>query len=170
MLHGSRTRKYWEVTTTYQFKAYTNSTSTKAEDKRETEESQLKERGSGLKTTANEFMESVLKTRWEMLFPSLAVPGQCIKVENVATSLFRGDGPYITQTLEGNYLTNAASSRITTNLKKEVRDFLHLHVSWRVHSDWKHCWKWLPQRRQRRRRARRQWRWRRLPVKITVLV
>ena len=28
----------------------------------------MKERGSGLKITSNEFMESVLETRWEMIF------------------------------------------------------------------------------------------------------
>ena len=39
-------------------KAYTNSTSTKGKQK--TAESQMKERGSGLKTTFNEVMESVL--------------------------------------------------------------------------------------------------------------
>ena len=45
------------------FKAHSNSTSTKGEGKKKTAESQMKERGSGLKTTSNEFMESVLETR-----------------------------------------------------------------------------------------------------------
>ena len=44
------------------FKAYTNSTSAKGEGKKKTAESQMKERGSALKPTSNEFMESVLKT------------------------------------------------------------------------------------------------------------
>ena len=39
--------------------------------------------------------------------------------------LFRHDGPYITQLLEGNYFTNAARSTITTNLKQEVRDYVY---------------------------------------------
>ena len=33
--------------------------------------------------------------------PSLAVPEECIKVEDVATFVFRRDGPYIAQLLEG---------------------------------------------------------------------
>ena len=41
-------------------KAYTNSTSTKRQVKMKTVESQMKERGSGQKTTSNEFMEPVL--------------------------------------------------------------------------------------------------------------
>ena len=45
-------------------RAYTNSTSTKGEGKKKTAESQMKEKGSGLKPTSNEFMESVL----EMIF------------------------------------------------------------------------------------------------------
>ena len=42
-----------------------------------------------------------------------------------ATSLFRRDGPYIAQLLEGNYFSNAARSRITTNLQQEVRDYVY---------------------------------------------
>ena len=57
--------------------------------------------------------------------PRTAVPEECIKVEDVATSLFRRDGPYIAQLLEGNSFTNAARSRITTNLKQEVRDYVY---------------------------------------------
>ena len=49
---------------------------------------------------------------------------ECIKVEDVATSVFRRDGPYIAQLLEGNYFSNAARSRITTNLQQEVRDYV----------------------------------------------
>ena len=45
-------------------RAYTNSTSTKGQGKKKTAESQMKEKGSGLKPTSNEFMESVL----EMIF------------------------------------------------------------------------------------------------------
>ena len=60
--------------------------------------------------------------------PSLAVPEEFIKVEDVATSLFRRDGPYISQLLEGNYFSNAARSRITTNLPQEVRDYVYTFV------------------------------------------
>ena len=49
--------------------------------------------------------------------PRTAVPEECIKVEDVATSLFRRDGPYIAQLLEGNYFT--------TNLEQEVRDYVY---------------------------------------------
>lgn len=48
-------------------RAYTNSTSTKGEGKTKTAESQMKERGSGLKPMSDEFMESVLETRKEMI-------------------------------------------------------------------------------------------------------
>ena len=57
--------------------------------------------------------------------PSLAVLEECIKVEDVATLLFGRDGPYIAQLLEGNYFSNAARSRITTNLQQEVRDHVY---------------------------------------------
>ena len=49
--------------------------------------------------------------------PRTAVPEECIKVEDVATLLFRRDGPYIAQLLEGNYFT--------TNLEQEVRDYVY---------------------------------------------
>jgi len=39
--------------------------------------------------------------------------------------LVRQDGPYIAQLLEGNYFTKAERSRITTNLKQEVRDYIY---------------------------------------------
>ena len=57
--------------------------------------------------------------------PRLAVPEECIKVEDVATSLFRRVGPYIGQLLERDYSTKAARSKITTNLKQEVRDYVY---------------------------------------------
>ena len=56
---------------------------------------------------------------------SLAVPKKGINVEEVVTSLFRQDGQYIAHLLEGNYFTNAARSRITTNFKQEVRDYVY---------------------------------------------
>ena len=43
-------------------RAYSNSTSAKGDGKKKTAESQMKERGSGLKTMSNEFMESMLET------------------------------------------------------------------------------------------------------------
>ena len=48
-------------------RAFTNNTSTKGEGKTKTAVSQMKERGSGLKPTSGEFMESVLETRKEMI-------------------------------------------------------------------------------------------------------
>ena len=42
-------------------RVYTNSTSTKEEGKKKTTQIQRKERGSELKTTSNEFMESVFE-------------------------------------------------------------------------------------------------------------
>ena len=44
---------------------------------------------------------------------------------DAATSLFRQDGPYIAQLLEGNYFSNAAKSRITTNLQQEVKEYVY---------------------------------------------
>ena len=56
--------------------------------------------------------------------PSQAVPEECVKVQDVAT-LLRRDRPYIVQLLEVNFFTNAARSRITTNPKQEVRDYVY---------------------------------------------
>ena len=67
----------------------------------------------------------ILPPQWFVYLPSLAVPEECIKVDAAATSLFRRDGPYITQLFEGNYFSNAARSRITTNLQQEVRDYVY---------------------------------------------
>ena len=50
---------------------------------------------------------------------------RCIKVVDAATSLFRQDGPCIAQLLEGNYFSNAAKSRITTNLQQEEREYVY---------------------------------------------
>ena len=47
--------------------------------------------------------------------PSLAFPEKYVKVEDVASSLFRRDRLYIVQLLEENYFTSAARKRITTN-------------------------------------------------------
>ena len=47
--------------------------------------------------------------------PSLVVPEEYIKVEDVGTSLFRRDRLYIVQLLEGNYFTYSARSRIISN-------------------------------------------------------
>ena len=82
----------------------------------------------------------ILLPQWFVCLPSLAVPEECIKVDAAATSLFRRDGPYITQLFEGNYFSNAARSRITTNLQQDVRDYVYtfMYPAWRVHFDWKH--------------------------------
>ena len=59
--------------------------------------------------------------------PRLAVPEEYVKVEDVATSLFRRDRLYIVQILEENYFTNAARKRITTNplSTEEARDYFY---------------------------------------------
>ena len=59
--------------------------------------------------------------------PSLAVPEENIKVEDIFTSLFYfiDDGPYIAQVSEVNSFTNAARTRITINFKQEVRDYVY---------------------------------------------
>ena len=54
--------------------------------------------------------------------PSLAIPEECINVEDVAELLMRRDAPYIAQLLQSNHFSNAAGSRIIANLKPEVRD------------------------------------------------
>ena len=53
--------------------------------------------------------------------PCLAVPEGCIDVEKVSDLLFDRDAAYIAQLLQGNHFSNAAGSRIITNLKPEVR-------------------------------------------------
>ena len=47
--------------------------------------------------------------------PSLAVPEEYIKVQDVTKSLFRWDRRYIGHLLEKNYFTNATRKRVTTN-------------------------------------------------------
>lgn len=54
--------------------------------------------------------------------PCLAVPEGCIDVEKVSELLFDRDVAYIAQLLQGNHFSNAAESRIITNLKPEARD------------------------------------------------
>lgn len=54
--------------------------------------------------------------------PCLAVPEGCIDVEKVSELLFDRDAAYIAQLLQGNHFSNAAGSRIITNLKPEVTD------------------------------------------------
>ena len=85
----------------------------------------MKERGSALKPTSTENPLENDVPQCLVYLPSLAVPEECIKVEDVATLVFRRDVPYIAQLLEGNYFSNAARSRITTNLQQEVRDYVY---------------------------------------------
>ena len=47
-------------------------------------------------------------------------PEECTKVENIATPLFRQDGPYIEQLLEG--IVSPMLQEPQTNLKQEVRE------------------------------------------------
>ena len=54
--------------------------------------------------------------------PSLAIPEECINAEDVAELLMRRDAPDIAEMMQSNHLSNAAGSRLITNLKREVRD------------------------------------------------
>ena len=60
--------------------------------------------------------------------PSLAVPEERLEKLRMLPLLFRQNGPYIAQFLEGNYFTNAAKRRITTNLKQEIKDYVHTQL------------------------------------------
>ena len=92
----------------YQSRAYTNSTSTKGEGKKKTAESQMKERGSRLKPTSNEFMESVL----EMIFSnSLTIHEEKTKKITTVTVVWISDTNYfkILRTLSLNFSKNYCS-------------------------------------------------------------
>ena len=56
-------------------------------------------------------------------------PEECINVKGVVATLFGREAPYIAQLHQENHFSNAAGSRIITNLKPEVRDnvycFMH---------------------------------------------
>jgi len=52
----------------------------------------------------------------------MTIPEACINVEAVATMLFRRDAKLIAYLLQTNYFSNAAGSRILTNLEPEVRN------------------------------------------------
>jgi len=56
--------------------------------------------------------------------PFQAIPEECINVEDVAVLLNRRDARYasIAQMLQANHISNAAGSRIITNLKLDVKD------------------------------------------------
>ena len=61
--------------------------------------------------------------------PSMTIPEACIDVEDVAALLLTRDVAFIAHLLQSNYFSNAAGSRLITNLKPEVRNrmycFLH---------------------------------------------
>ena len=61
--------------------------------------------------------------------PSVTIPEACINVEDVAALLLTRDAAFIAHLLQSNYFSNAAGSRLITNLKPEVRSrmycFLH---------------------------------------------
>ena len=58
-----------------------------------------------------------------LVYPlSVAIPEECVNVEDVEELLNRRDAPYIAQMLQSNHFSNAAGSRIITNLKPDVRD------------------------------------------------
>ena len=112
-------------------RAYTNSTSAKGEKKenrRKSNERKRKRTETNVQRVYGICVENPLGNDVPQCLvypPSLAVPEECIKVEDVATLVFRRDGPYIAQLLEGNYFRNAARSRITTNLQHDVRDYVY---------------------------------------------
>ena len=65
-----------------------------------------------------------------LLYPSsMTIPEACINVENAAALLLTRDAAFIAHLLQSNYFSNAAGSRLITNLKPEVRNsvycFLH---------------------------------------------
>ena len=53
---------------------------------------------------------------------SMTISEACINVEGVATMLFRRDAQFIVYLLQANYFSNAAGSRMLTNLEPEVRN------------------------------------------------
>ncbi|KAK2555913.1 hypothetical protein P5673_022182 [Acropora cervicornis] len=61
--------------------------------------------------------------------PSMTIPEACINIEDVAALLLQRDAASIAHLLQSSYFSNAAGSRLITNLKPEVRNrmycFLH---------------------------------------------
>ena len=61
--------------------------------------------------------------------PSMTIPEACINVEDLAALLLTRDAAFIAHLLQSSYFSNAAESRLITNLKPEVRNrmycFLH---------------------------------------------
>ena len=59
----------------------------------------------------------------------MTIPGRCINVEDVATLLLTRDAAFIAHLLQSSYSSNAAGTRLITNLETEVRNrmycFLH---------------------------------------------
>ena len=65
-----------------------------------------------------------------LLYPSsMTIPEACINVEDVAALLLTWDAAFIAHLLQSSYFSNAAQSRLITNLKPEVTNrmycFLH---------------------------------------------
>ena len=81
--------------------------------------------------------------------PSLTIPEACLHVENVAAMLFTQNAAFIAHHLQSSYFSNAAESRLITNLKPEVanRVYWFLHPKGRRHEQ--------RGRRRRRRGGRR---------------
>ena len=59
----------------------------------------------------------------------MTIPEACINVKDVAALLLTRDAAFIAHLLQSSYFSNAAQSRLITNLKPEVRNrmycFLH---------------------------------------------
>ena len=156
-------------------RAYTNSTSTKREGKTKTAESQMNERGRGLKPTSDEFMESVLETRKEMIVHNdlcnlLAWPSRKIVSKLGCCHIVIWTRWATHRTALGRELFQQCCKKQNHHQPsaRSQRLSLHLHVPWRVHSDWKQFQNWLPQQHKRRRRARWQWKWRWVPAKVVL--
>jgi len=57
--------------------------------------------------------------------PSLAIPEECVNVEDVAELLNRRDAPYITQMLQSNHFSNAVGS-YNNNNKLYLHDYIEI--------------------------------------------
>ena len=120
-LRSGRTWKHQnirrEVMAVYS-RAYTNRTSTKEGNHRKLNERKRKQTGNNVQRVHGICVGNPLGNLPLFIVhpPSLAVPEEYIKVEDVATLLFRRDSLHIVQVLEKNYFTNAARKRITANL------------------------------------------------------
>ena len=57
--------------------------------------------------------------------PSITNPEGCINVEDVAALILTRDAAFIVHLLQSNYLSNAAGSKLITNLQPKVRNRMY---------------------------------------------